>query len=86
MEMRHIKTSLFYRLPLTIEQMEDGTYMATSSVLQGLLVQADTVDDVIALAPGVAKALIGAMREKGIEPILTAERLRFPVNTEVLVA
>ncbi|MBU0511737.1 MAG: DUF1902 domain-containing protein [Chloroflexi bacterium] len=65
MEMRHIKTSLSYRLPLTIEQMEDGTYMATSSVLQGLLVQADTVDDVIALAPGVAKALIAAMREKG---------------------
>jgi len=74
-----------YRLPLTIEQVEDGTYMATSPTLEGLLVQADTIEEVIALAPGVAKALIEAMREKGIEPDLTVEELRFPVGVEVLV-
>jgi predicted RNase H-like HicB family nuclease len=74
-----------YRLPLVIEQVEDGSYMATSPSLAGLLVLADTVEEVIQLTPGIAKALIEAMREKGVEPLLTEKPLRFPLNVEVLV-
>ena len=52
-----------YRLPLVIEPLEEGGYLATSPVFPGLLVQADTVEEALALAPGVARALIEAMRE-----------------------
>ena len=52
-----------YRLPLEIVQVEDGSFMATSPALEGFLVLADTVEEVISLAPGIAKALIEALRE-----------------------
>jgi predicted RNase H-like HicB family nuclease len=74
-----------YRLPLVIEQVEDGTFLATSPALEGFLLQADTIEELIALAPGVAKALVEAMQEKGVYPALEAEELHFPVNVEVLV-
>jgi predicted RNase H-like HicB family nuclease len=74
-----------FRLPLVIEQVEDGTYLATSPALEGFLVQADTIDEVIALAPGVAKALLEAMQEKGVPITLEAEKLHFPVKIDVLV-
>ena len=74
-----------YRLPLVIEQLENGTFLATSPALEGFLVQADTIEELIALAPGVAKALVEAMQEKGVYPALEAEELHFPVNVEVLV-
>lgn len=56
-----------YRLSLTIEQMEDGSYMVTSSDLPGFLVLADSVEEVVRLAPDVAKSLIDAMQEKGVQ-------------------
>ena len=74
-----------YRLPLEIVQVEDGSFMATSPVLEGFLVLADTVEEVISLAPGIAKSLIEAMREHGITPALDSEELSFPVKVEVLV-
>lgn len=74
-----------FRLPLVIEQVEDGTYLASSPALEGFLVQADTVDEVIALAPGIAKALLDAMREKGVPIALATEELHFPLKVDVLV-
>ena len=74
-----------FRLPLVIEQVEDGTYLATSPALEGFLVQANTIEEVIALAPGVAKALLDAMREKGVPIPLEAEELHFPVKIDVFV-
>lgn len=35
---------LSYRLPLVIEQVEDGSFLATSPALEGFLVQADTIE------------------------------------------
>jgi antitoxin HicB len=52
-----------YRLPVVIEPLEEGGYLATSPALPGLLVQADTMEEALALAPGVARALIEAMQE-----------------------
>jgi predicted RNase H-like HicB family nuclease len=53
-----------FRLPLVVEQVEDGSYLATSPALAGFLVQADTIEEVIALAPSIAKTLVEAMQEK----------------------
>lgn len=75
----------FYRLPLEIEQVEDGSFMATSPALDGFLVLADTVDEVISLVPGIAKALIETMLDNGVEPHLVLEELTFPIEVEVLV-
>ncbi len=75
-----------FRLPLVIEQVEDGTFLATSPSLDGFLVQADTIEEVMALAPGVAKALLDAMREKGITHPLESEEIHFPVKIDVLVS
>jgi len=75
-----------YRIMLDIEQMEDGSYMATSLDLDGFLVLADTVDELFRLAPGVAKSLIETMREEGIEPNISRKAFHFPVKVEMLVA
>ncbi len=74
-----------FRLPLVIEQVEDGTYLATSPALDSFLVQADTIEEIISIASGVAKALLDAMREKGVPIALETEELHFPVKIDVLV-
>jgi predicted RNase H-like HicB family nuclease len=74
-----------FRLPLVIEQVEDGTFLATSPALEGFLVQADTIEEILSLAPSIAKTLLDAMHEKGITPDLKAETLHFPVKVDVLI-
>lgn len=73
-----------YRLPIVVEKV-NGSYQATSPALDGFLVLADTLDEVLALAPGVARALLEAMQEKGVTPPIPAEELHFPTRIEVLV-
>ncbi len=73
-----------YRLPIVVEKV-NGSYQATSPALDGFLVLADTLDEVLALAPGVARALLEAMQEKGITPPIPIEELHFPARIEVLV-
>ena len=63
----------FHRLPLEIVQVEDGSFMATSPALEGFLVLADTVEEVVSLAPSIAKSLIDAMRDRGITPDLNQD-------------
>ena len=53
-------------LPLDIEQVEQGVYLARCKALPGLLVQGDSVDEVVRIAPQVAQALVAAMRAKGV--------------------
>ncbi len=74
------------RLPLEIRRLEEGVYLATSPVLPGFLVQGDTVEEVLELAPGVARALLEAMREKGVSWPWEPQVLELPYRTEVLVA
>ena len=73
-----------YRLPLVVEQV-DGSFQATSSALDGFLVLADTFEEVLALAPGVARALLAAMQAKGVALPLSLERLHSPTRIEVFV-
>jgi predicted RNase H-like HicB family nuclease len=73
-----------YRLPVVIERV-NGSYQATSPALDGFLVLADTLDEVLALVPGVARALLEAMQAKGVTPPLLVEEVRFPTQIDVLV-
>jgi len=74
-----------YKLPLEIQLLEEGCYLATSPALPGFLVQAKTVEEVLYLAPGVAQALIEAMREKGVSLPQALQSVEPPFHTEVLV-
>ena len=74
-----------YVLPLRIRQLEDGTYLARSSRLPGLNVQAESIDEVVKLAPKVAQALIAAMLEKGVRLPKGLATTKTPLTVEVLV-
>jgi len=68
-----------------VEERVNDSYQATSPALEGLLVLADSLEEVLALAPGVARALLEAMQTKGVELPLSLEKVQFPTQVEVLV-
>lgn len=57
-----------YKINLEIQQLPEGPFLATSPELPGLVVQADSVEELLAMAPEVAHDLIEVMRETG-EPL-----------------
>jgi predicted RNase H-like HicB family nuclease len=68
--------ALFYDLRIQVEELHDSgdyRYLATSPDLRNLLVVGDTIDEVLALAPQVAAALIASMKSAG-DPL--PEKLR----------
>ncbi len=76
-----------YNLRIEIEELNDGgdyRYMGTSPDLPNLTVVGDTIEEVMSLAPGVARALIETMREYGqpVPHLLHAEQ---PLHTRILV-
>ena len=73
-----------YHLPLVVERI-NGSYQATSPVLDGFLVLADAIEEVLALAPGVARALLEAMQARGVTLPIALEQVLFPTRVEVLV-
>lgn len=57
-----------YDLQITIEELDDGSdyrYIAASPDLPNLIVVGDTIEEVLALAPQVAAALIASMKAAG---------------------
>jgi len=59
---------VLYDLKIELEELDDGgdyRYMATSPDLPGLLVVGDTAEEVLALAPQVASALIASLKAAG---------------------
>jgi len=54
-----------YSVTLEIEHLPEGPYLGTSPDLPGLIVQADTPEEVIRLAPDIARDLIEVMQETG---------------------
>lgn len=54
-----------YRITLEIEHLPEGPFLGTSPDLPGLIVQANTAQDVIRLAPDIAHDLIEVMLEAG---------------------
>jgi len=74
-----------YVLPLEIQELEEGGYLATSPALPGFLVQAKTVEEVLRLAPDIAQSLIEAMREKGIPLPQALQSVEPPFHAELLI-
>ena len=74
-----------YKLPIEIHPLEEGGYLARSPALPGFLVQAETVEEVLHLAPDVAQALIEAMREKDIPLPQPLQSVEPPFHAELLV-
>jgi predicted RNase H-like HicB family nuclease len=52
-----------YKITLEIERLPEGPYLGTSPELPGLVVQGDSVEEVLRLAPDVAHDLIAVMVE-----------------------
>ena len=78
-----------YDLALQVEELQDGGdyhYLATSPDLPGLLVAGDTAEEVLALAPSVAGALIASLQAEG-DPLPATMRAvsAFPLTTHVAV-
>jgi predicted RNase H-like HicB family nuclease len=74
-----------YILPVEIQHLEEGGYLARSPALPGFLVQADTIEEVVSLAPGVAQALIESMRENDVPLPQTLQAVEPPFHTDLLV-
>ena len=74
-----------YTLPIHIEPLEEGGYLARSPALPGFLVEGETVEQVLEWAPGVARALLEVMREKGIALPIELRKVKFPIDVEILV-
>jgi predicted RNase H-like HicB family nuclease len=74
-------------LRVEIEPLEDGDYrfMATSPDLPNLIVARDTIDEVLAEVPAVARALIETMRETGqsLPQVLKLESIPYQANLPV---
>jgi predicted RNase H-like HicB family nuclease len=54
-----------YQITLHIERLAEGPYLGTSPNLPGLIVQADTAEGVIRIAPEIAHDLIEVMHALG---------------------
>jgi predicted RNase H-like HicB family nuclease len=70
-----------YKITLEIERLPEGPYLGTSPELPGLVVQGDSVEEVLSLAPDVAHDLIAVMVETeqrlppGIETVTAPSRI-----------
>ena len=54
-----------YQITLEIRRLDEGPYLGTSPDLPGLIVQGATPDEVVDLAPDIARDLIAVMVETG---------------------
>jgi predicted RNase H-like HicB family nuclease len=74
-----------FQITLDIEQLDEGPYLGTSPDLPGLIVQADSPEKVIALAPDIARDLIEVMLEAGqplpdqLKPVTTPRHVSLTV-------
>ena len=57
-----------YLIPISIEPLEEGGYLATSSVLQGLIAQGRTIAETLEIAEDVARKIIESRIEHN-EPL-----------------
>ena len=57
--------SAIYQITLEIQRLEEGPCLGTSPDLPGLIVQGATPEEVIDLAPDIARELIEVMIETG---------------------
>lgn len=75
-----------YVLELTVRKLDNGRYLGRSKVLPGLNVEGVSIDEVMRLAPRVAKALIAAMKKKGVTLPESLTSAKAPMSVHFLVA
>lgn len=70
-----------YQITLEIRRQDEGPYLGTSPDLPGLVVQGVTPEEVVELAPDVARDLISVMIETGeplpagLRPLISPDRI-----------
>ena len=77
---------IVYELPIEIEELLDGSdykYIGTSPDLPNLIVVGDTIEEVVALAPDVARALIQTLRDHDL-PVPHLATARQPWQTPIM--
>ncbi|MCF6159085.1 MAG: type II toxin-antitoxin system HicB family antitoxin [wastewater metagenome] len=81
-----------YLIPILIEPLEEGGYLATSTVIQGLIAQGRTIAETIEIAQDVARKIIESCIEHNDplpKELLTASgqaksfEIKIPVPLEV---
>jgi len=77
-----------YLIPISIESLENGEYLATSPVLQGLVAQGRTIAETIEIAEDVARKIIESCIEHG-DPlpknITIGKKLHFKLDVKIPV-
>jgi predicted RNase H-like HicB family nuclease len=74
-----------YQIALDIQRLDEGPYLGTSPDLPGLIVQGATPEEVVDLAPDIARELIAVMIETG-EPLPPSlHRVSVPVRISLVV-
>ena len=68
-------------IPLHVEHLPEGYYLATSEVIPGLVAQGRTVTETLEIARDVARRLLEARAERGeaSEALPIAERFEMPL-------
>ena len=74
-----------YEITLEIDQLPEGPYLGTSPDLPGLVVQGDSVQAVLKLAPDIAHDLIDVMIETGQALPRGIETVKAPSRIPLLV-
>ena len=62
-------------IPITIEPLEEGGYLATSSILRGLIAQGRTIAETLEIAEDVARKIVESCIEHG-DPLPTGLTLQ----------
>ncbi len=74
-----------YQITLEIQKLEEGPYLGTSPELPGLIVEGDSPEELISLAPAVARDLISVMIETGQPLPEGLHSLQAPVRVSLLI-
>ncbi|MGH7358300.1 MAG: type II toxin-antitoxin system HicB family antitoxin [Candidatus Rokuibacteriota bacterium] len=74
-----------YQITLEIRKLEEGPYLGTGPDLPGLIVQGATPEEVVDLAPDLARDLIAVMVETHQPLPLGLQPLSNPTRVHILV-
>ena len=83
---RHADSMDSFLLSMRVRPLGNGRFLGRCASLPGLLVEGESVDEVLRLAPRIARALIGAMREKGVKLPPTLSIVKPTMNVHLVVA
>ena len=74
-----------YQITLDIQKLEEGPYLGTSPELPGLIVQGASPEEVVGLAPDIARDLIEVMLENGEALPAGLQLLTIPARVPLVV-